>query len=275
MDNQITITAVSENTSMRHSFLSQHGQSLHINYSGNQYLFDVAEIYEGLTYNLRQLGFELSELKSIIISHNHLDHSGSLPKLLPHLTTQTLYLPPDMAALEENGYKESYRFVNGKLHTPDEVIKNVTNFNNAVRIEKALELEEGLYSTGPLEGKVLEQSLIMAIPDKGLVVLVGCSHPTLPVIIEKAKLVAGIDKIYGLIGGFHYKDSTDEQIVEAVEFMKLVNPEFIVPSHCTGYKAIAQLQVALGEKIKVSPAGQFGTGNSIQLIPELQFNLLR
>lgn len=273
MSDQIIITAISENTSMRHSLISQHGQSLHINYFGNQYLFDVAEVYEGLSYNMNQLGIDLASLKGIILSHNHLDHTGSLPKLIPQLSTQILYQPPDMKTIKERGYKETYRFVNGKQYSLEEAIQSISKYPNAVIIEKEQEIEKGLFTTGPLLAEVQEQSLVMNIPEKGLIILVGCSHPTLPAIIDKAKLITGIDKIYGLVGGFHYKDNNDQQNEAVVRFLQSVNPEFIVPSHCTGYKAIAQLQKVMGEKVKVSPTGQFGTGNSVQLLPVLTFNL--
>ena len=49
MDNKITITCVSENTSLNYSLLAQHGQSLHINYFGTG---NSIEILPELTFHL-------------------------------------------------------------------------------------------------------------------------------------------------------------------------------------------------------------------------------
>ncbi|SRR5258708_7780 len=270
--NKIKITCISENTSLHHSLLAQHGQSLHINYLGNQYLFDVGEIYEGFIYNFNQLGLNLNEIKSVIISHKDLDHCGTLPKLLSQLN-QSLYLPPDMNLLKENGYISTYRTVNSKSIPMEEIIRMILEYKKAIVVNHEMEIEKGLFITGSLGEGMKEQSLVIKLPDKGIVVIVACSHPTLPVIIEKAKQITGCDKVYGLIGGFHYKGLDMQKINENLDFLSEVNPDFIVPSHCTGYRAIRMLQDKLGEKVHVSGTGQFGTGNDIEILPELVFHL--
>lgn len=276
MKNKIVITCVSENTSLNYSLLAQHGQSLHINYFGNQYLFDITEVYEGFVYNLKHLNIQLEEQKAIIISHRHLDHCGSLPKLLPHLT-QTLYLPDDMGNIEEKGlYNPDYREINGKQISLEEAISTILKYPKNIIISEAQEIDKGLFTTGSasLDKGIHEQSLVMDIPEKGIVIIVGCSHPTLPLIIKKAKRITRIEKVYGLIGGFHYKDMSDGEIARNVDYLATVNPNFIVPSHCTGYKAILALEQRFGNKLYVSDTGQFGTGNSIEILPELVCNFV-
>lgn len=277
MNNNIVITCVTENTSLHYSLLAQHGQSLHINYFGEEYLFDTGEIYEGFVYNLKHLNINLDTIKTLIMSHAHLDHFGALPKTLSQLTNQRLLLPPDIENLrnsDKNGYLPDYRNIDGKQMSVDEMIAYVKSYAHKESTDKPLQLAENFYTTGFLPGPdTQEQSLIIDIPDKGLVVIVACSHPTIPVIIEKAKEVTGVAKIYGIIGGLHYKGLDDQEIAKNVTYLQSLNTSFIVPSHCTGYRAIRKMQDVLGDVIKVSGTGQFGIGNSVTVLPELVFNL--
>ena len=93
--NIISILTVLENTSLRHNLLALHGQSLLLNYFGNQYLFDVGEIFIGLKYNLKMMGIKIDRLKGVILSHKHPDHAGALPELIELLSNQKVYILPD------------------------------------------------------------------------------------------------------------------------------------------------------------------------------------
>jgi len=265
------ITAISENTVMGHSLLAQHGQSLLVEINSDKYIVDFSEIYEGLKYNLNSLGIDTKTLKAAILTHNHLDHSGALFRLVDSFTSQKLYLPPDMESMEDGKYNPQYRLYNEKQFSREEAIKKLLSYSSTVIVNEAMELAPNFYTTGPLSAAVQEQSLVVNVLGKGLVIIVGCSHPTLPVIIKKAREVTGEEKVYGLVGGFHYKDSNTEQINQAVGFIQDLNLEFIVPSHCTGFRAIQALENKMGEKVMISSTGQFGTGSSIQVLPDLIF----
>lgn len=264
----VKITCISENTSFKHSLLASHGQSLLVEIDNTKYLFDTTEIYEGLVYNMKNLNINLSDINTIIMSHNHLDHSGGLFKLIDKLENQKLFLPPDMMSLNEETYNVSYRGAN-----KEEAIKKLLDYKNTIVVNDAIQLEENVFITGPLEAEVKEQSIVLNVPNKGLVLIVGCSHPGLPAVVDKAREITRNNKIYGIVGGLHYIFSSDKEIAEKVEYIKSLNVEFIVPSHCSGYKAIRAMQDAFGEKIHVSVTGQFGTGNSVTILPELTFNL--
>ncbi len=270
----VKITCISENTTTRHSLLAQHGQSLLLEIDNYKYLFDIGEIYEGFAYNTSNLGIHIDDVKDIILSHNHLDHSGTLFTLVDQLKHQRLFLPPDMYSIEEKNYSKSYRIVASKELSREEAVEKSINYERAVIVDKPLEIISGLYTTGPLSGIVQEQSLIVQVPEKGLVILVGCSHPTLPVIIEKAKEITGVDTIYGLVGGFHFFKMDEREFGQYITFLEQIRPTFIIPSHCTGYEAIAEMRKRMPDIVKVSSSGQFGSGNSLQILPDLQFDLM-
>ncbi len=239
--NTIKVTCLSENTvAFRYSLLACIGQSLLIDVDNKKYLFDTSQIYEGLTYNLENLHIQLEDIDTVIISHNHLDHCGALFKLINRLATQKLLLPPDMLNIDESLYNTRYRTEDQKTAS-----QKLLDYKNTTIINEAMQIDKNIYTTVTLKSPAKEQSLVLDIPNKGLVVLVGCSHPTLPVIIDKARQVAKNEKIYGIIGGLHYAPLGDKELAENIQYIKSLNPDFIIPSHCTGYNATIMMQKIL------------------------------
>lgn len=274
--NSVKVTCISENTSsfLKSRFLASHGQSLLLEFDDKKYLFDVSAIYEGFMYNLKSLELKLEDIQTIILSHNHLDHSGALFKLVNQFTSQQLLLPPDMQQINEEGYNLAYRTEKKEAAT-----QKLLDYKYTSIITSGKQLDENLYTTGSLDSLDAkwpdkEQSLVISIPNKGLVILVGCSHPSISVIVENARKITGIEKIYGIIGGLHYARLEKEELLKNVHYLQSLKLDFIVPSHCTGYKATALLEELLGEKVHCSSiGGQFSSGNSVTILPDLQFSL--
>jgi len=267
----VKITCVSENTSsfLKSRFLASHGQSLLLEIDDKKYLFDTSAIYEGFVYNMESLGIKLEDIQTIILSHNHLDHSGALFKLIDQFTTQQLLLPPDMQQINEEGYDPQYR-----TETKEKGIQKLLDYEYTSIITSGKQIDEHLYTTGALDAPDKEQSLVISVPSKGLVILVGCSHPTIPVIVEQARKITGVEKIYGVVGGLHYARLKKEELLKNIHYLESLNVDFIVPSHCTGYEATILLRELLGEKVRFSKiGGQFGSGNSVRILPDLNFSL--
>jgi 7,8-dihydropterin-6-yl-methyl-4-(beta-D-ribofuranosyl)aminobenzene 5'-phosphate synthase len=56
-------------------------------------------------------------------------------------------------------------------------------------------------STGEVLGGLSEHSLLINVRNKGLVVLVGCSHSRIINILKHAQKASGVDDIYAVMGG--------------------------------------------------------------------------
>jgi 7,8-dihydropterin-6-yl-methyl-4-(beta-D-ribofuranosyl)aminobenzene 5'-phosphate synthase len=82
-----------------------------------------------------------------------------------------------------------------------------------------------------------DQAIVIHVQDKGLVVLSGCAHSGIVNTIEYAKRLMNIDAIHAVIGGFHLGRADDEEIDQTIDYFKDVNPRYICPSHCTGFRA--------------------------------------
>ena len=73
------------------------------------------------------------------------------------------------------------------------------------------------------------------VRDKGLVVITSCSHRGVVDAVKQAQVVSGVQKVHAVIGGMHLVPPlTDDYIREAVANLKAINPDCIIPAHCTG-----------------------------------------
>lgn len=271
MLNMITITTLLENSTVRHNLLSQHGQSLLIELDGKKLIFDVGEVYEGFIYNLEQYKLRLEDITAFIISHRHIDHIGSLTKLLPLLTGQRLLLPTQMGNPDTKPTGPKYKFLkndeNGSCNvaiSPEDVTQ-IMSYTNVEVVSEPMQIMENLWSTGCVGNKMEEQALVYDQKELGLTLIVGCSHPGLRIFVEKAKEITGNDKIRAIIGGFHFNPLSDEEVVEQAKYFDALNLECLMPNHCTGVKQTDLLRKILADKVKISKTYSVGTGNSVSI----------
>ena len=95
-----------------------------------------------------------------------------------------------------------------------------------------------------------DQAIVANIKNKGLIIISGCAHAGIINTIKYAKLLTGINKIYAVIGGFHltgggiYEDAIEPTITE----LKKIDPRYLIPCHCTGWKATNRIIQELPEK---------------------------
>ncbi|MES2795261.1 MAG: MBL fold metallo-hydrolase [Bacteroidota bacterium] len=143
-----------------------------------------------LQHNMAKLGITLDSIDMIVISHNHLDHVGGKK----WMDTNTFSLGNIQSEL---GTK--------KIFTPIEMTypgqKPITT-----KIPQKLDSGIATIGTIPAEliiGKIDEQALAINIKDKGILLIVGCSHQTIPKIIKRTQEVFS-EPIYAIIGGLHF-----------------------------------------------------------------------
>jgi 7,8-dihydropterin-6-yl-methyl-4-(beta-D-ribofuranosyl)aminobenzene 5'-phosphate synthase len=69
-------------------------------------------------------------------------------------------------------------------------------------------------------------------------VLNGCGHAGVINVCRYAQRLTGVAKLHALIGGFHLNGPLFEPIIgDTVSALKRLEPEVVVPAHCTGWKA--------------------------------------
>lgn len=159
-------------------------------------LFDLGANQKGehpspLLRNMEQLGVTVSDFDTIVISHNHIDHVGgmawsrkssfSLSGQQIDLGQKRVYTPIPMTypGLEPVYSPEPTVLAAGVATT--DVIPNQDYFLNWME----------------------EQAIVINVEGKGLVLITGCGHQTLPKLLERVEALFD-EPIYGVIGGYHF-----------------------------------------------------------------------
>ena len=101
-----------------------------------------------------------------------------------------------------------------------------------------------------------DQAIIANIKQKGLVIITGCGHAGIVNTIKYAISLTGINTIHAVIGGFHLTGGMYEDIIEqTISELKNVDPQYLVPCHCTGWKATNRIIEIMPQKFIQASVG--------------------
>lgn len=259
----------------RDSLLAEHGFSalVTVRRDGREHhiLFDAGMTPDGTVENMRRLSVSPKDVEVVVLSHGHQDHttglSGfvrvvgrtNLPVIIhPEFWTQRRIAIPGRDAVElastsrsaligagfelVEDRQPSFLFESSVLITGE--VERTTEFERGFPGHETL--RDGHWQPDPL---ILDdQALIVHVRDHGLVVLTGCGHAGAVNIVRRAKKLTGVDALYALIGGFHLNGPMFEPIITATcDALAAESPQYIVPAHCTGWRAQHALAARMPE----------------------------
>jgi len=193
--------AIVYNNEANPGFKAGWGFSCLVEEKNKKILFDTGCEGQGLLYNIKKIGFDVKEIDILVLSHQDWDHIGGLFDIL-----------------NLNNKIEVFVLKSFSENLKNEIRKRA----KLTEVEDEQEITKDVYTTGTIKNNPDEQSLILKT-NKGIIVLVGCSHPGVDKILDRAKKYG---EIYALIGGFH--DFSELDILEGIEL--------IGACHCTQYK---------------------------------------
>ncbi len=117
------------------------------------------------------------------------------------------------------------------------------------------------FSKEEQEGKVVadqfrgEHATCFNVKDRGLVVICSCGHAGLINSIRQAQAVSGEQKVHAVMGGFHLAPAPEPYIVQSVQALKEINPDYLIPMHCSGAAFIRMAQLEMPDKLILSYTG--------------------
>jgi len=261
--------------------LAEHGLSCLLKVcSGSEehvVLMDAGVSTACLFHNADILNVDLSKVESVVLSHGHFDHFGALVEFLNRATKRIpLVLHPD-AFLERRGNAPGIGIID--MPKLDEVALKETE----VALHKAKEastlasdlilvsgdvqrvtaFEKGFpWAEAKIDHKWVvdpfhdDQGVAVKVKGRGLIVIGGCSHSGIINTVKHVQKVARTSKVHAVLGGFHLTGGIFEPIIgPTIEEMKKIGPDFVVPMHCTGWKAINQFAEVMPEQFLLNSVG--------------------
>ena len=267
----ISILIVADNRA-DDGLLAEHGLSLLVEVGDHQLLFDTGQ-GTSLRHNAQRLGVPLYRTEWLVLSHGHYDHTGGLPVALEHARNALVYCHPAVTwprtsirggtpkqigmpaaatdALASLG-PQRIRFVTEPTAIlPDVGITGPIPRREGPGPNSVFFLDDSGRHPDPLE----DDMALWLRAAGGLVVCCGCCHSGLSNTLEQAQRAAETSKVHAVIGGLHLAEASDRDIDRAASLLAHLDVALVVPCHCTGERATARLQKALGDRVTPGQAG--------------------
>ena len=260
--------------------MGEWGFSALIEADGHRVLLDTGAHPDTVLQNARDLKIDLSDVKEVILTHNHWDHVTGLITLrkemmktnpaalsVVHVARGIFYSRPGPDG-EDNkmiAVKKEYEATGGKF----------------VEHDDASEILPGWWLTGPVPRKFPEhnwsstgkvqtpdglvedtipedQSLVLNTPE-GLVVITGCGHAGIINILTFVREQFPNEPVDAVIGGLHLFPATDDQLNWTADKMKDFKVAHLIGAHCTGIEAVYRIRERLALPRTAAVVGTVGS----------------
>lgn len=254
-------------------------------------LIDFGYTPEALLNNMELLGIEAASIDAMVLSHGHYDHFGGLDGLLAtgHVRRGTpLFIGGEEAFCERVRGITPDGAPFGAIDRPAllraGIVPIISRKPQIIATQgfttgqiPFVSSERPRVPTGMLPGRGCDRALLdpakrngaflvddavhelgtaFNLAGRGLVVIGSCSHRGIINTVRQAQSVSGVRKVHAIVGGFHLvAPQNREQALETVALMREIDPDIIIPGHCSGEMFIAAAQAAMPDKVIRSIAG--------------------
>jgi 7,8-dihydropterin-6-yl-methyl-4-(beta-D-ribofuranosyl)aminobenzene 5'-phosphate synthase len=270
----------------REQLMAEHGLSLLLTIERDgrsaSLIYDAGLGRETAIHNMDVLQVRLPDLRAIVMSHGHSDHHGGLEGMIRRLgargmplvihpeawrdrkvifpTGAELHLPPpsrqdlDREGVVVTEERQPSLLIDGTVLVTGQ-IERVTDFEKGFPLNYAR--SNGGWEPDPWIRD--DQAVVVNLNDRGLVVLSGCSHAGAINVLRQAQRLTGEDRVHAFVGGMHLTGGIFERLIpRTLDELATIAPNWLVPGHCTGWKATheiarrfpeAYVQVSVGTRL--------------------------
>ena len=94
-----------------------------------------------------------------------------------------------------------------------------------------------------------EHATAYNVRDRGLVVISSCGHAGIINSVYQLQKTTGIEKVHAIVGGWHLAPAPDAVVQSTVEAFKDINPDYLIPMHCSGNNTMAAIEREMPTKL--------------------------
>ncbi|MDQ6758904.1 MAG: MBL fold metallo-hydrolase [Acidobacteriota bacterium] len=254
--------------------IGEWGFSALVEADGHKILFDTGNYPDTVVRNLRELKMDLADVPDVILSHNHIDHTGGLmtlrrefPQSLRRAHVGQGIMLQRIGTDRMLKLKTAYEASGGKF----------------IEYSQPVELYPGVWLTGPIprkypernwgvhsqvrlangstaEDNIPEDQSLVIDTDKGLVLISGCGHAGVINTLEYARAKIRAAPVHLALGGFHLYSATDANLSWTAAKLKEFGLQSLVGAHCTGVEAVYRIRQLCGLDRSTAVVGAVGAG---------------
>lgn len=229
-------------------------------------LMDTGPSPEALLYNADKMGINLEDVDVVVLSHGQYDHTGGLHKVLkkmkkrvpvvghPTVFEPKLSMMPHLRLIGSPATSSDIESAGGVpvfAVDPVKIADGIMTTGEVPRITAFETVRDfwTVHNQRLIEDKMVDdQSLVIDVEGKGLVVVAGCAHAGIINTIKHAQKIAGNSRVHAVLGGFHLWNANNKTLQATVDELKKLDPEFFGPCHCTGKKAVKKMAEAFVDR---------------------------
>lgn len=243
-------TLLENNLSQNRALIAEHGLSFMVETENMKILFDCSA-GSAARKNAKKMNVSLKDTDYVVLSHSHYDHAGGYPDMADHGVLAPLITGPNF--FEEKYAREGEKYVylgcgfgpsfltkKGVTHrvcegcvTLSEGCYVVGGFKRIYDFEKAPARFVRQTGDGMIADDFPDEVCLVLEREKGLVMIVGCSHPGILNMIESVRERFG-KPVYAVFGGSHLVEADEGRLAETMRLLKDMGIARAGFNHCTG-----------------------------------------
>ena len=153
-----------------------------------------------------------------------------------------------------------HAFTTGKIKRSG-IERVLPNTQVGFAVKDGLGCNASHYLPAEMLGKIVpdehihEHATCFNVKDRGLVVISSCGHVGIVNSVRQAQEVSGVQKVHAIVGGFHLGPAPPDYLNQVVAEIKKLEPDVIIPMHCSGDNFARAVRAQIPDKLLVSTTG--------------------